>query len=245
MPAKAGPLRPHEERLSYARREPEHPPPGEPKPGDSFLIVTEGEVTERMYFEALREELEVSPVTVRVVHPSCTDPEGLVRAAMRERDAADERRSRWQAGNTEVSGYDHVWVLFDTDVAAREGQLGPALALARQERIHVGHSTPSVEVWLLLHFRDRPGPLWNSSAAEHAVGEAWEQRYSKSAETFPKLWLALKPNITAAVNRAIQLREYHQNGASPFPANPSTELDLLVRALDASVQLPLRILRWK
>jgi len=87
-----------------------------------------------------------------------------------------------------------VRVLFDTDVAARQGQLGSDLELARNEGIHVGHSTPSVEVWLLLHFRDRPGPLLNSEAAEHAVGEAWGQRYDKSAETFPKLWPALKPN---------------------------------------------------
>jgi hypothetical protein len=144
-----------------------------------------------------------------------------------------------------VGGYDHVWVLFDTDVPARQGQFGPALELARKEGFHVGHSTPSVEVWLLLHFRDRPGPLLNSEAAEHAVGEAWGQRYDKSGETFPKLWTALKPNVPVAVHRAIQIREYHQKGASSFPANPSTELDLLVLALDASVQPPLRILRWK
>jgi len=50
MPARPGHLRPHEERPNYARREPEEPLPGEPRLGDSFLIVTEGEVTERMYF---------------------------------------------------------------------------------------------------------------------------------------------------------------------------------------------------
>ncbi|MCX6902551.1 MAG: RloB family protein [Verrucomicrobia bacterium] len=245
MPAKPGPLRPHEERSHYARREPREPAPGEPKPGDSFLIVTEGEVTERRYFESLRETLQVNPVTVRVVHPSCTDAKGLVQAARDARDDVAERRRRCQAGNTEVAGYDHVWVLFDTDVPARQGQLGPALDLARKEGIRVGHSTPSVELWLLLHFRDRPGPLLNSADAKRAVAEAWGQHYDKSAETFLKLWPALRPNIPAAVNRAIQVREYHQKGETPSPANPSTEVDLLVRALDASVQPPLRILHWK
>ncbi len=244
MPAKAGPLRPHEQRLNYTRREPKEPLPGEPGIGDSFLVVTEGEVTERLYFESLRATLEVTPVTVRVVHPSCTDAEGLVRAAIQERDALVKWQSRREVGNTELGGYDHVWVLFDTDVPARHGQLEPALELARKEGVHVGHSTPSVEVWLLLHFRDRPGPLLNSEQAEHAVGEAWGHHYVKSAEKFPKLGTAMKPNILNAVNRAIQVREYHKKGASPFPANPSTELDLLVRALDASVQPPLRILRW-
>jgi len=65
MPAKSGPLRPHEQRLNYARREPKEPPPGEPRIGDSFLIVTEGEVTERLYFESLRDLLEVNPATHR------------------------------------------------------------------------------------------------------------------------------------------------------------------------------------
>lgn len=80
MSAKPGPLRPHEERTHYTRRKPVEPPPGQPGIGDSFLIVTEGEVTERLYFESLRNLLKITPVTVRVIHPSCTDVEGLVRA---------------------------------------------------------------------------------------------------------------------------------------------------------------------
>src|SRR5216684_1582272 len=68
MAAKPGPLRPHEERQSYARRIPKQPPPGEPALGDSFLIVTEGEVTEKLYFESVRAALQLNPVTVRVVH---------------------------------------------------------------------------------------------------------------------------------------------------------------------------------
>jgi len=231
VPAKPGPLRPHEERRDYARREPKVPPPGEPSPGDSFLIITEGEVTERLYFEYLRAALQLSPMTVRVIHPACTDAVGLVRAAMAERKKSGE------------IGFDHVWVLFDTDVCARQGQLGPALELAGNEHIHVGFSTPCVEVWLYLHFRDRPGPLLDGAAAENAVAVAWGESYDKSEKTFVKLWPALRPNVSAAVSRAAQTREYHRRGGSPFPPNPATELDELVRALDASVQPLFRILR--
>ena len=200
MPAKPGPLRPHEERASLARLQPKEPPPDQPALGDSFLVVTEGEVTERMYFESVRQALQIQPVTVHVVHPACTDAVGLVRAAIRERDAAPDRRNRCLAGNREVSQYDHVWVLFDTDLAALHRQLDPALELAKNEDVHVAHSTPSVEFWLLLHFRFTTGPLLNSDAAEKAVGHAWGQHYDKREQTFSNLWPALKPNIPAAVS---------------------------------------------
>lgn len=242
MSAKPGPLRPHEERLTYARPQPKEPPPGQPALGDSFLVVTEGEVTERMYFEHIRNTLQINPLTVHVLHPPCTDAVGLVRAAIRERDAAPDRRNQCLAGSREVSRYDHVWVLFDTDIAHLHHHLGPALQLARNESIHVAHSTPSIEFWLLLHFRFTTAPLLDSDAAEHAVGRAWGQRYDKREQTFPNLWPVLKPNIPVAVSRAAEVRRHHEDGGTAFPPNPSTQLDLLLRALDASVQPPLRIL---
>ena len=75
------------------------------------------------------------------------------------------------------------------------------------------------------------------------MADAWGQRYDKRTNTFTKLWPALKPNIAIAVNRARQVREHHEKGSTAFPANPLTRVDLLVRALDASVQPPRRILR--
>jgi hypothetical protein len=239
VPAKPGPLRPHEERLNFARQALAEPPPGTPALGDSFLIITEGEVTERLYFESIRQALKLNAVTVRVIHPECTDAEGLVRAAMEERDKISE--SRKNTSNREITSYDHVWVLFDTDVPVRQGQLAPALELAKAQNIHVGHSSPCVEIWLLLHFRDRPGAL-DSQALEHLLGEVWGQHYDKSLETFVRLWPILRANISAAVSRANQIRKYHQEADTKFPANPSTELDLLMHALNASVQPKLRII---
>jgi len=231
MPAKSGPLRPHEERASYARPLPREPLPGEPELGDSFLIVTEGDVTERMYFDSIR---KLNRAKVMVVHPPCTDALGLIEMAKSLRD---------KTGDRDNPGYDHVWVLFDTDVPSRDGKLGAAMAMALQEGIHVGHSTPSVETWLYLHFRDRPGAFMDSDRAERAVSEAWRESYDKSAETFGRLWPDLQPNISAAVRRAMEVRRYHQNSGTPFPANPSTEVDLLVRALDVSVRRERRIIR--
>ena len=242
MPAKPGPLRPHEERQRYRRVESLPDIPGRPALGDSFLIVTEGEVTEKMYFEALREKLELGAATVHVLHPGCTDAESLVQAAVRLRDEPPLRRSRGELGNREVEKFDHVWVVFDTDVPQRQGQLNPALQLARSEGINVALSTPCVELWLLLHFRDRPGPFLDSHAAEQAVTEAWGETYEKSKSTFQRLWPRLSRQIAQAVRRAGQIRQYHAVSGAPFPPNPSTDMDLLVLAMNAAVQPRLKII---
>jgi hypothetical protein len=98
-----------------------------------------------------------------------------------------------------------------------------------------------VELWLLLHFRDRPGSL-DSRAAENALEEAWGQKYEKTEETFKRLWQELCPQIAAAVRRAGQIRQYHAASGALFPPNPSTEADLLVLAMNAAVQPRLRII---
>lgn len=244
MPAKRGPLRPHEEARDYRRKEPAEPLPGEPGLGHTFLIVTEGEVTERRYFEGVREKLQLSAVEVAVVHPACTDAVGLVRAAIDKRDRrrANDRRSLAIMGNAEGLGYDHVWVVFDTDVPGKQGQLKPALDLAIKEGIHVAHSTPCVEFWLFLHFGFSTGPLLESEEAVRSLARAWGQSHDKSDATFRRLWRDLVPNMSQAVARAEQVRKYHQGARTEFPANPSTDVDKLVRALNAAVQPPMRFL---
>jgi hypothetical protein len=95
--------------------------PGQPELGDSFLIVTEGEVTEKLYFELLRKTLGFSRETVQVVHPDYTDAVGLVKSAIDFRNQQSQRTTGHKLGNRKVGGFDHVWVVFDTDVPHREG----------------------------------------------------------------------------------------------------------------------------
>jgi hypothetical protein len=56
------------------------------QPGDSFLIVTEGEVTEPVYFKALREHLKLGTVKIVVRTGDTPDPLALgSRALQKER----------------------------------------------------------------------------------------------------------------------------------------------------------------
>ncbi len=54
------------------------------RPGDSFLIVTEGTVTEPVYFELLRESLQLSTVTVKVMPGKASDPRHVIQSAADE-----------------------------------------------------------------------------------------------------------------------------------------------------------------
>lgn len=103
------------------------------------LVVTEGEITEPQYVEALRQHLRSRDSSVVVkCHPAGKDPERVVRQAMRLRDEEDGDAS-----------FDHVVCLVDVDQHAR---LEEALRLAEAEGILVLVSNLKFEVWLRWHY---------------------------------------------------------------------------------------------
>jgi RloB-like protein len=219
------------------RRAGPEPSPGRPGLGDSFLVVTEGEVSEKGYFKNLRTLLQIEPVRMEVRHPDCTDPLGLVRAAreMFDVEADGNKRSLIAKSHRDPEFFDHVWVVFDTD-SKRSPNLHEALEMAADEGIRVGLSTPSVELWFVLHLRDRPGALLDARDAVKLLSETWGYNWDKNRKTFERLWESLVPGIPNAVRRGRQVRDYHQGAGSPFPANPSTDLDVLVSDLNTSVK---------
>ena len=119
-------------------------------PGRRILIVCEGEVTEREYFEGFRRWCKNPRVVIAFDGPAGV-PLTLVGRAKQRRDEADLAASR--AGD-DFLRYDEVWCVFDVDehphvVSAREGALAAGLRIAM--------SNPCFELWLLLHFADNPG----------------------------------------------------------------------------------------
>jgi hypothetical protein len=89
-------------------------------PGDSFLIVTEGTVTEPVYFELLRESLQLSTVTVKVIPGQHSDPRHVIQSAAKEVKALARRVRKKKVAVTELESFDHVWAVIDTDVATRQ-----------------------------------------------------------------------------------------------------------------------------
>lgn len=208
------------------------------EPSDSFLIVVEGRVSERCYFESLRRRLSIPTATVRVVPSKHPDPVHLVTEArkMFEADNQGRKRSKLARSERDALFLDQVWAVFDSDVDAAGAKLHEAVRLAKQAGIRLGLSSPSVEFWFLLHFADRCGALLTAKAAGDRLSEAWGADYDKSEGVFWRLWSAMEPRIGEAVRRAKKTRTHHTTSGSQLPAGPSTDVDLLVSALNASLR---------
>jgi len=65
---------------------------------------------------------------------------------------------------------------------------------------------------------------------------SWEG-YDKNKSESQRLIVPLvtKPNVAAAVKAAARVRKHHEAVGAPFPANPSTDVDLLINAINEAV----------
>jgi hypothetical protein len=215
--------------------------------GDTFLIVTEGTVTEPIYFELFLETLELSRAVIVVIPGKASHPRHVINTA---RDVAKRqiyRAEKGQLGVREPASFDHVWAVIDTDVAVREGIWNEVTQLATSRDVKLAHSTPCFEYWMLLHIvacttrRD----LYDGTAAKHAFKEALGMDYSTNEDTARAAITTFIDQWPKAVESAEYVRQYHLDAGTQPPANPSTEVDLLARALNDSAPSHLRRLKVK
>ncbi|WP_171068811.1 RloB family protein [Actinomadura geliboluensis] len=164
----------------------------------SLLILCEGK-TEKHYFTGMR--TRTGP-QLDVDAPDC-DHVAIVREAKRRR--ADD--------------YDEIWCVLDTELDDR--LVGDILDEARGTDVRIAPSSPSFELWLILHLKDHRGPFQFAREAERTLKEL-RPGWSKSATRFEDFKEGLEP----ACARARKLHE----GDGP-PPNPSSAVWRLVKAI--------------
>lgn len=205
------------------------------KRGDTFLIVTEGTVTEPVYFEFLKGDLQLYAVHVVVIPGWASDPRHVINTAAAKIKEHERRCRKGKLAVTEPQKFDHVWAVIDTDVAVRNGIWSNVKQLAASKKVSLAHSTPCFEYWLLLHLQDTTrGDLVDGTAAKHVVKAELGREYSTNEKTARDAMPLFMPHWPAAVKRAERVRQYHAATATPDPANPSTDVDRLVSALNDS-----------
>jgi hypothetical protein len=219
--------------LSIARRQRQAALAAEARPGDEFLIVTEGTVTEPVYFDLLRRDLRLPVVRIKVQPGDATDPKRVILTAEREAKEQQRKARKGLLGISEPAKFDHVWAVVDTDVAVRNHIWNDVKQLAATRKVKLAHSTPCFEYWLLLHIVGFTTQLLvDGAAAKRAVKDALGRDYSTNKETAKEAIASFFSKWPEAVGHAEQVRRYyHENARKPEPANPSTEVDRLARAL--------------
>lgn len=201
--------------------------------GDSFLIVTEGEVTEPRYFERLRSSLGLSAVHVVVLPGRASEARHVIEHAADLAQKQIGRASRGRLGVSEPTSFDQVWAVIDSDVSERHRRWPDIVNLAKQRNVKLAYSTPCFEYWLLLHIRDTAAPLPNGTAAKAAILDASGHR-SDRENGIDALLDHVMPSWPIAVRRARLIRENHRKANTPPPPNPSTCVDELVKCLNFS-----------
>ncbi len=185
---------------------------------DRVLIVTEGERTERFYFDGLKSRYRINSANVEI-SPSIvgSDPQSIVETAIRFRDEEISFGER----------YDRVYCVFDRNSHAN---FIAASQRAQNEGIYLARSWPCFEYWLLLHYeymRSPFQPTHGRSSCDECI--ACLRKYLPNYQKADKnLFKDLEPNLEIAKNNARQARADVQRTAS---VNPSTEVDLLVEYL--------------
>jgi hypothetical protein len=161
--------------------------------GKIFLIVVEGEQTERLYFYGLRDRLELKAADVFVEHSGATDPQNIVDRAVAKRD----QRIAESAKSILLAPYDEVWVVFDREAPnhVRGKQMQAALASAESAGLSVAVSNPSFEFWLLIHYCFTTKPFNTTRDVIRALrkhNEHYEKNDVALEELFSRLPVAVK-----------------------------------------------------
>ena len=173
-----------------------------------YLIVCEGEVTERHYFNDLR---ILERILIEIKFIAGATPKSLVERAVQEKRALRREKEKI---------YEEIWVVFDVDTH-------PFLAEARQQAkdnsIRVAISNPCFELWALLHFQDQSASI--KCAEVRDLCKTYMPRYDKELPCSKLL-----PLYEEALRRAQALQKAHEANGT-VGANPSTGVFDLVRSI--------------
>lgn len=207
------------------------------KAGSALLVVTEGENTEPAYFEWVQKRF-AAPTLELVAHGAGRgDPTALVKEALR---LCEERREKVRNGQLSINqagDFDEIWIVFDTDVL-KPAKRDSGIKLAQSHGIKIAYSEPCFEFWLLLHATCTTAQLAKCKNVEphlekHLGWKKYSRRGKKASQVSAMMApLVEKKIIQQAVKHAEQVRQHHTEGGTPFPANPSTDVDLLMRAIN-------------
>lgn len=171
--------------------------------GKRYLIVTNGKVTEKEYFERLVDLYGLRGRVVIDKGAAGRDPKTLVERAadLKAKEDKEARRERFDS-------WESVWAVTDVDAFS----MFAAQQLARQEAVGLAVSNPCFEVWLIDHMIVCPESCSETKACEKKAQELGvtcsRGKKSKSLEKSKAIGF---PITKERVDKALQNAQVHNS----------------------------------
>ncbi len=190
-----------------------------------FLIVCEGSKTEPQYFQAMVAALGINSQYVKIAPNNGNTPDRIISHAQHLYD------DDCKLGDS----FDQVFCVFDRDT---HSTFDDAIKLVKKQSekgkpFQTITSTPCFEYWLLLHFvfTDKAFTTIGKKSAGDAVVSALKKHKPFAAYTKGQsdIYGLLKAKTATAVVHAKRARANAKKNGS---TNPSTDVDILVEALE-------------
>lgn len=182
------------------------------KEGTIFLIICEGQKTERTYFGRYKERN--SGLIIFAPNSTDTDPENLVEFAI----------SQMQRYGIDYDNGDEVWCVFDADNNPGRN-IEKAQKKAKAQRINLCLSNPCFELWYLLHFC-----YYDTAITARDLQSKLAEKISKYDKT-NDYFDSLKGKRETAIRNANRLNKKQMDAGIELlsmESNPSTQVVKLV-----------------
>jgi hypothetical protein len=184
------------------------------EPNKKYIIATEGECTEPIYFEAFREQNKQKNIFLTVLPTKDGDssPEKVL-----------ERLKKFVRAKVFDKNRDECWLVIDYD-AWGETKLNQVYSECRKNSFNLAVSNPCFELWLNFHQENPKSPKTCSDCGKELTKLLG--KYDKANYNVEKLL----DNLNKAISKAKQL---HQDENEMFPKEPGTHVYLLAEKLVA------------
>ncbi len=178
-------------------------------PKKVIVVVCEGEKTERLYFETMRQNLRIPSLSLKVIHDQ-NAPISVVNRAVREK--------------TDLQTGDEVWCIIDVEQKGTNPTFSQAVNIARISKLNLAITNPAFEYWYLLHFECTDQPFMNADKVTAQL-KKYLPNYEKVVD-----YNDIGDKTETAIENARKLRKNSENNWRNFP-NSSTGADELVDAI--------------
>lgn len=183
-------------------------------PRKVFVIVCEGEKTERIYFN--RYKTRYSNLRIETPNSKYTDPVNLTKFAIEQ----------IKKEGLDLKNGDSVWCVFDCDENKNE-DISKACRIAGKD-VKVCFSNPNFELWFLLHFEFLISKLTRSEVIDKLKKHI--HTYEKNKDFYDDL-LDKRPEAIKNVKKLFEMYERKGVGLYCVESNPSTQVNILVEEI--------------